>query len=372
MTDIARANPFGRILAACLAFALAACATAEPPVPARAPIVFIEEYAASNNFNGTVLVADAGEIIYLSSFGKANLAFDVPNTPATRYRAASITKLLTAVLILQLEEQGRIDLAAPIAAYLPGYTGEGRDTVTIHQLLNHTSGIDNMDKVTSLADALENGVPPYQTPRTSDQMLTAFASGPLVSAPGATFSYNNADYIILGKIIEQVTGKPYEDVLRERILAPLGMADSGMMRQDVIVPNLADTYFYRDDIARLVPDLPVYAENVYAAGALYSDAADIFKFSNALLDGNLLTKDSLARLLTPGLDDYGYGTWVYTATVNGEARRILKRPGSIMGAQAQLYRYVEDGVTVIVLSNTANVDMDGFVTQIGKRITGYN
>ena len=86
----------------------------------------------------------------------------------------------------------------------------------------------------------------------------------------------------------------------------------------------------------------------------------------------MLTEASLDLLLTPGLDDYGYGAWVYTATPKGETRHILKRPGSIMGAQAQLYRYVEDGVTVIILGNTDNVDTDGFVSQIGKRMTGYN
>ena len=377
MTHIISPNARHSALPAALALVITtclspACVTAEEAEPVRVPAAFIEEYAGDNSFNGTILIAEAGSVTYHRSFGTASFAFDVPNTTTTRYKVASITKLLTAVLVLQFEEQGRIDLQAPISTYLPGYAGEGRDAVTVHQLLNHTSGIDNMDKVTSLADALENGIPPYQAPRTSDQMLAGFASGQLVSPPGTAFSYNNADYIILGKIIEQVSGKSYEDVLKERILMPLGMENSGLMRQDVIVRNLADTYFFRDDIGRLVPDLPAYTENWYASGSLYSDASDILKFSNALLDGTLLTPASLAQLLTPGLDDYGYGAWVYTATVGGETKYILKRPGSIMGAQAQLYRYVEDGITVIILSNTANVDTDAFVSEIGKRITGYN
>lgn len=368
-----RIRPLLTRLASTLTVCLvAACATAEAPEALPGPAAYIEEYANSHGFNGTILIAEDGAVTYNRSFGTANFAFDVPHTPTTRYKAASITKLMTAVLVLQLAEQGRIDLQAPIVAYLPDYAGEGRDRVTLHQLLNHTSGIDNMDKVASLEDALENGLPPYQAPRTGKQMLDQFASGPLVASPGSAFSYNNADYIILGQIIEEVSGMSYESVLQERILAPLGMTSSGLMRQDTTVRNLADTYFYRDDIGRLVPDLPVYAGNWYASGALYSDAADLLKFSNALFDGTLLTQGSLGLLLTPGLDDYGYGTWVYTSASNGETRHILKRPGSIMGAQAQLYRYVEDDVTVIILSNTANVDTDGFVSQIGKRITGYN
>ena len=114
--------------------------------------------------------------------------------------------------------------------------------------------------------------------------------------PGKVFDYNNGDYVILGKIIEKLTGKPYEDVLKERILSPLGMTGSGILHQRDIVSNLADTYFYRDDIKTLVPDLPAYPENWYAAGAMYSTLADLRTFSNALFGGKLVTQVARANV----------------------------------------------------------------------------
>lgn len=337
-----------------------------------APASFIAQYAKQHDFNGTILIAERGRTTYQRSFGLANIAFAVPNTNATKFKVASITKAFTAVLILQLQEQRRIDLNQTIGTYLPDYAGEGRDRVTIHQLLNHTSGIDNMDKVTSMADALANGLPPYQAPYTSEQILAKFASGKLVHAPGTAFDYNNADYVILGKIIERVYGKPYDIVLKERILAPLGLVNTGMTQQHVIIKGLAESYFYRDDIKSLVPDFPVYPQNWFSAGALYSTAPDILRFSNGLFDGKLLRPDSLALMMKPGIDDYGYGVWSYEAKVAGNTRRIIKRPGQIMGTQTQLYRYVEDGVTIIILGNAGTANLDEFVTRIGKMMAGYN
>jgi D-alanyl-D-alanine carboxypeptidase len=345
-----------------------AVACAKNPVPAP----FIAQYAKEHNFNGTVLVAERGKPTYKRSFGFANFAFSIPDTNATKYKVASLTKAFTSVIILQLLEQGRIDLQKPIGVYLPDYAGEGRDKVTVHQLLNHTSGIDNMDKVASLADAIANGLPPYQAPYTSDQILAKFAIGKLVHPPGTAFDYNNADYVILGKIIERICGKPYEAVLKEHILAPLGLTNTGMMQQHVIIKGLADTYFYRDDIKMLVPDFPVYPENWFAAGGLYSTATDVLTFSNALFGGKLLRPASLAQMIKPGMDDYGYGVWTYEAKVGSTTKHIVKRPGQIMGTQTQLYRYVEDDVTVIILSNTGTADLDEFVTSIGKKMVGYN
>lgn len=208
---------------------------------------FIATHAAEHGFNGTILIQKGGEVSYARSFGLANIPHKVPNTVQTKYKVASITKAFTSVLILQLHEQGKLDLNRTIRTYLPDYAGEGADKVTIHQLLNHTSGIANSDTVKDLETALKSGVPNYQTPFTSDQILEKFASGKLVNVPGQVFDYNNADYIVLGKIIERIHGKPYEQVLQEKILQPLKMESSGVLRQSDILEGLADTYFFRPD-----------------------------------------------------------------------------------------------------------------------------
>lgn len=338
-------------------------AWAKPPDAA-----FIEQYALAHDFSGSILVARDQEAVYSGTFGRANIEHGVANTSSTHFKAASITKAFTAVLVLQLRDEGKLSLDATIDTYLPDYAGEGASQVLVRQLLNHTSGIENFDKITSASEAIERGLPAYQLPHSSDQLLREFASGKLVAKPGTQFSYNNGDYIILGKIIEKLRGKTYPEVLRERILAPLKMSDSGMLEQSRIVEHLASTYFYRDDLGRLVPDLPVYPENWYAAGALYSTCADLLKFSNALFGGALISTESLALMTTPGLDNYGFGVWTYDTEIAGKKHRVVKRPGQIMGAQSQLYRFLDTPVTVIILSNTGTTDLDAFVAEIGKQM----
>ena len=335
-----------------------------------APGEFIAAYAKEHNFNGTILVQKDGKVTFARSFGLANIPFRVPNTRQTKYKIASITKLFTSVLILQLREQGGIDLSKTIGTYLPGYTGEGAGKVTVHQLLNHTSGLANSDTVKDMATALKSGLPTYQTPYTSDQLLARFCSGKLANPPGKVFDYNNGDYIVLGKIVERLYGKTYEQVLGEKILRPLKMANTGMLHQSDILAGLADTYFFRDDLKALVPDLPVYPENWYAAGGMYSTVDDLLTFSNAVFGARLLKKETLALLTKPGLDDYGYGLWAYETKINGRKHRVVKRPGQIMGAQTQLYRFLDEDVTVIILGNTGTTDLDEFVAEIGKRVVG--
>jgi len=331
---------------------------------------FIAAYAKEHHFNGTILVQKDGQISLVRSFGLANIPFEVPNTRQTKYKIASITKLFTSVLILQLQEQGKIDLNKTIGTYLPDYTGEGADKVTLHHLLHHTSGLPNFDTVKDMETALKSGIPVYQTPYTSDQLLARFCSGKLVKPPGQVFDYNNGDYIVLGKIIERLSGKTYEQVLAERILRPLKMQDTGMLHQGDILKGLADTYFFRDDLKSLVHDLPVYPENWYAAGGMYSTVDDLLTFANALFGGSLLKQETVALMTKPGLDDYGCGLWSYETTINGRKHRVVKRPGQIMGAQTQLYRLLDDDVTVIILSNTGTTDLDEFVAEIGKKAVG--
>lgn len=326
--------------------------------------VFIDEYAKKNDFNGTLVVQKNGVVVYQNSYGLANRSFAIPNRTDTKYKIASITKLFTAVLILQLRDQGRLDLNATINNYLPNYAGEAATKVTIHQLLNHTSGMANADKDVSP----DKGIVHYQTPMTIDDLINRFYSAPLAARPGNVFEYNNADYILLGKIVETLYGKPFSVVLSERILVPLAMNSSGMMQQAVIQENLADTYFYRDDLKSLSNDLPVYAENWFSSGAMYSTAADLMKFSNALYDNRLIKQDSLALMLKPGLDDYGYGLWIDKFKVNGKAVIAYRRPGRIMGAQTMLIHYPGAGLSIIVLSNGGDASPDDFAFAVGKKI----
>jgi D-alanyl-D-alanine carboxypeptidase len=328
----------------------------------------IRNYGSEHGFNGTILVQHNDKKIYQQSFGAANRTFNIPIENETRFKIASITKTFTAVLILQLYEQGKIDLNAPIKAYLPDYTGEGAGRVTIHHLLNHTSGIRNIDTIKSYEEAVKNGIEVYQLPHTSADLLARYCSGKLVHEVGKTFDYNNADYIVLGKIIEKIIGKTYDEALKERILNPLGMTDSGMLYQQDVIRNLASTYWKIDDTKPLINDLPVYFENWYAAGGMYSTTADLLKFSNALYGGRLLKPETLNLMLKAGLDNYGYGLWIDSIEIGGRKYRVAHRPGSIMGANVVLLRYLDADLTIIVLSNTNATDIDAFSFLIGRTV----
>ena len=323
------------LMAAVLLFAISSQATLMQ-AQAQTLETTIRDYAREHNFNGTILIQRKNGQIYHQSSGVADRAFNIPVKNDTKFKIASITKAFTAVLILQLYEQGKLDLHATIKAYLPGYTGEGAEQVTIHNLLNHTSGIQNFDTIKSYEEAVKNGMETYQLPHTTDELLTKYCSGKLVHEVGKVFDYNNADYIILGKVIEKITAKTYEVALKERILDPLGMTESGMLYQRDVVSNLANTYWKIDETKPLINDLPVYAENWYSAGGMYSTTADLLKFSNALFGFKLLKPDTLSLMLKSGLDDYGYGLWAASIKIGGKQYKIAHRPGSIMGANVSL------------------------------------
>jgi CubicO group peptidase (beta-lactamase class C family) len=329
---------------------------------------FIDDYAKKHQFNGTVLIQKNSETIYHKSFGLANREFNVPFTNRTKYKVCSVTKSFTAVLILQLYEQGKIDLNKKIGDYLPGYRGEARDKVSIHQLLNHTSGMLNTDTVKSMANAVKYGVGLYQKPFTSDQLIPNFCSYPLAREPGTKFDYNNGEYMILGKILEAVYKKPYRQILNEQILLPLAMHNSGLLNQDDLTVNLASSYFMRSDLKHLVPDLPVYYQDWYAAGAMYSTTTDLLKFFNALFDLKLIKKQSLDLMLKPGLDGYGYSVWIRDATGANIRYKRMERYGSIMGANAAVFRYLNENLTIVILSNTNLTDLGDFALKTGKQI----
>lgn len=328
----------------------------------------IQEYVKAHNFDGTILIQKHGKRIYRKSFGIADRAFNIPVKNDTKFKIASITKAFTAVLILQFYEQGKLDLDQPIQTYLPDYSGEGATRVKIHNLLNHTSGMPNIDQgLTNYDESRRKGIDHYQNVYTTDELIRKFCSGKLVHEPGKVFDYNNAEYMILGKIIEKLTGKPYDQVLKEQILEPLGMRDSSLLHQTDIVPRLAPTYFQREGAKTLENEMPTYIENWYAAGAMYSTAADLLKFANALFGAKLLKLETLNRMLTPGLNNYGYGVWIaYWDLGNGKKIRAVERPGGIIGANGVLFHILNKDTTIIILSNTNRTDLDDFPLQIAK------
>ena len=193
-------------------------------------------YHEYGKFNGSALVVDKGEVVYKKGLGMANMEWQIPNQPDTKHRLGSITKQFTAMLILQLAAEGKLDLQAPISDYLTEYPNRHDPQITTHHLLTHTSGIPNYTAFPGFfKDESRN-------PYTPDEFLKKFEDKELDFAPGEKFSYSNSGYFLLGVIIEKVSGKSYETMLHEKIFTPLNMNDSGYDHHEEILKNRATGY----------------------------------------------------------------------------------------------------------------------------------
>lgn len=306
----------------------------------------LDRYANSKNFNGTVLVARGGKIQYASSRGLADRSFSVPVSAQTRFVICSITKTFTAALVLKWVELGKLDLHKPISAYFPEYRGNGRDSVTIHHLLTYSSGIPNCEG--------DQGLGVYQSPVPRDSFIAKYCSGPLQTKPGSAFNYDNGAYIILGKIIENVSGKSFSQNLDQFILKPLSMSNSGFISNRNLVKQLAASYVYNDSTGVFEHDPPYYLENYHASAAMYSTAEDLLKFDQALFNGTLLKRATVDLMLTPypALWNVAYGFWVTDNKYGNLTCKAADRQGSIQGSNSSWLHLIRENISVIIFSNT--------------------
>ncbi len=309
----------------------------------------VNEYVKAKGFSGSVLVAEKGKIIYLKNIGMANRQDKIPVTANSIFKICSVTKTFTAVIILQLMEEGKIALTKTIGAYLPEYSGEARDKVNIHQLLTYSSGIENIDQSSEAMYAMQQPV---------DTIIRKYCSGKLVTAPGKKMDYKNAEFIILGKIIEKITGKPYDKVLNERILQPLQMKHSGFLHNADIIPGLVSSYL-ADSTGKFYNDDPYYIENFYSSGAMYSTVEDLYRFDQALFNAVLLKSATLQLMTTsyPELWGVAYSFWVNEQPFGKVKTKVMDRRGSIGGNNTAWYHFINENKTIIVFSNSNAADV---------------
>src|SRR6266498_1905527 len=237
----------------------------------------------------SLAVVEGGRLRKAMGYGLADIELRVPATPDTVYQIGSMTKQFTAAGIMLLVEAGKISLGDTIHKYLPDLPVAWRG-VTLRHLLTHTSGIKDF---ADLADTETERAKDY----TKAQIIALVSGAPLEFRPGEKWNYSNTGYFLLGMIIERVSGKPYEDFLRERILRPLGMADTRLNDLNEIVPRRAAGYVLRN--GHLYNAQPVSPTHTYAAGGLLSTAADLAKWDAALYTEKVLRKSSLEQMLTP-------------------------------------------------------------------------
>ena len=292
-----------------------------------------------------VIVVKDGQVVYRKAYGMANLELGVPLQPETVFRLGSLTKQFTATAIMMLVEQGRLALQDPIDKYLPGYPMQGH-VITVEHLLTHTSGIQSY---TDMPGWMASRIKSDMSVR---ELVDGFKNEPMQFAPGTQYRYNNSAYVLLGAIIEKVSGQSYEAFVTEHVFEPLGMTHSYYGSNEPIIPNRADGYTGG-------PDTPRHAQYLsmtqpYSAGSLVSTVDDLALWDAALYTEKLLKRSSLQKMWTPYTlangtsTGYGYG-WA-VATLRG--RPSVEHGGGIFGFVTYALRLPDDHVYVAVLCNT--------------------
>lgn len=312
-----------------------------PLYAADPPTQKVDEYLKAAvdilHFNGSVLVKHEGKILAARGLGMANIEHDVPNTPQTKFRIGSISKSFTALLVLQQVDAGKLKLDDPINQYLD-HPPEAWQPITIHHLLCHTGGIYNY------TDSLE-WLARQATLNKPEKLVPLFRDKPLQFAPGEKHEYCNSGYILLGLILEKLTGKDYETLVREQIAEPLDMRDTGYDHPNDILPRRASGY--RHAKGKSVNARFIDMASADSAGALYSTVEDLSKYDDALTAGKLLSADSYAKLFTPVKSDYGYG-WVIE---DQSGEKLIWHTGGINGFASSLVRRPDARSCVVALSN---------------------
>lgn len=311
-------------------------------------------------FNGAALVAENGKVVYKGAFGQANMEWNIPNTPDTKFRLGSITKQFTATAILQLVEQGKIKLDAKLTDYLPEYRKDIGEKVTIHHLLTHTSGIPSYTGQPGFFENVSRN--PYKV----DDFVKKYASGDLEFEPGSKYAYNNSGYFLLGAIVERVTGKPYEQVLKENIFDPLGMKNTGYDRHNTIITKRASGYSKTPDSYTNAPYLDMSIP--YAAGSLYSTVEDLYLWDQALYADKVLSAQSKALMYKPFLGNYAYGWVVANASFkqNDQPVQVIRHGGGINGFTTTIVRFPAEKNLIVMLDNTGTGYLDRLSDSIAK------
>ncbi len=332
----------GGFLAAALLVCTAWLAHYSGNAVARAAGRVMQDEVTRGHFSGVVRISRRGQVIFEKAYGLADAEREKANTLSTRFRIGSISKAFTAVLVLQLEQQGRLRLTDGICDYLAECPA-GWEAITLEYLLLHRSGIFNFTDLPGL-DGLR------ATPQTREQLLARFIDQPLAFSAGERFDYSNSNYFLLALVVEKASGESYANLLRRQVLEPLGMNDTGIAT-DEGDPGERALGYRSDSLGELARDPPMHHSWSLGSGALYSTPRDLAKFSEALSSGQLLPRAQVERIWEARRGHYGYGWQTPDVSSHTFERRVFEHGGRVPGFVAMLKCFVDDGLTVVVLSN---------------------
>lgn len=313
----------------------------------------LSDLVQKQSFTGSVLVAQDGQILLSEGYGLADREKNIPNTRETRFRLGSVTKQFTAMAIMILQAQGKLDVQDSVCDYLSDCPAEWQ-AITLHHLLTHTSGIKDFTSMSGYSVT-------QATPSAPEETIARFKNQPLDFQPGDRWRYSNSGYILLGYIIEQVSKQSYEAFLQKNIFEPLEMRNTGYDHDE---SSLATGYANILNEARYL-DMSI----PYAAGGLYSTVEDLYRWDQALYSGQLLPSELLNLIFEPhsptDIDtSYGYG-WEIGNLNN---HMVVFHGGNIEGFATEIRRYLDDRVTIIVLSNQQDLPVNKITDSIAAMI----
>ncbi|HEV3146847.1 MAG TPA: serine hydrolase [Gemmataceae bacterium] len=328
----------------------------DPKAIAEKCAAYMDARMKISKFSGSLIVARNGEPLFEGGYGLANVEHNVPNTPKTKFRLASVSKQFVATGIMILEHEGKLKVEDTLQKHLSDCPKAWAD-VTIHQLLSHTSGVPE-----NLRPALFQGK--WPVPVSTSHVYDVVKDKPLDFKPGEKWSYSNTGYDLLGLIIEKITGKSYGDFLKERIFDPLHMYDTGVDSRPLVLKNRA--YNYGLQRGEYIIAQYIDMSEVYAAGSLYSTVEDLLKWDNALFTEKLLPKKSWERMWTPVKNDYGYG-WAISSRFG---KKVITHNGGLPGCTTTVERYPESKLFIAVLCNLEGSPMRRVCTDMSAIALG--
>lgn len=354
-----------------------ALATVTMPTPAGDPNesaaidALLTKYNDARLLNGTVLIARDGKVLLEKGYGMASFEQAVPNHPETKQWIGSVTKVFTATMVMRLADAGKLSLDSRLTGVLPWYRKDTGDRVTVRQLLNHTSGIPDYMHLPGI------GREGFRREAGDDLIdVKAFAqkwcSGDLQWEPGTKWGYSNSGYVLLGAIIEAVTGQTYEKVLMSLILTPAGMTQTAdlAMRPRSVVAGLASGYEKYG--SSLITRRPWNMSTAYGAGAMVSTVGDLYRFSQILEKQGFLSEKARAAMFTEGLGHWGCGWEVETLPLGpgGSERLVEGHEGFIFWSIARIYRIPQDGIFIALINNTGDAPLKAMFAGIADILYG--
>ncbi|WP_157405703.1 serine hydrolase domain-containing protein [Asticcacaulis benevestitus] len=316
----------------------------------------IQAHVAKHPFMGTVLVAKGGTVILDRAYGYASLETMAPMTTDTSFRIGSMTKQFTAAAILLLDERKMLKTGDLISSYLPNLPADW-NAITVHDLLAHTSGIANFTSQPGYTTLQTHAVSPQDD-------LALIRDKPLDFRPGSRWAYSNTNYILLGMIIEKVSGQSYKDFVDVNLIRPVGMAETFVATGSGAPPLQANGYL--EGKHGLEKAAYVDMSVPYAAGAMVSTTHDLLLWEKALFGGKVLSQATLVKMTTVYKSGYGYGLFIHPA----RERNTIEHAGNINGFNSAMAYYPNDDLIIIVLDNiegTAADDIEGKIARLFSR-----